>query len=108
MSEHEREPDIRLGDKPDWVDDPSIPPPGSFAEAFQKLGRDINDLGRAIYNEIPWHVKAFVSADEEIATSQARADRQRDEARHRHDWSPYLAILLALVAAALIVWWELS
>lgn len=54
---------------------------------------------------LPWYVKARISADEMIATSQARADKARDKHRHRHDWSPYVAILLALVAAAVIIWW---
>lgn len=62
-------------------------------------------LGRAVRYEIPWNIAARISADEEIATSQARADRQRDEARHRFDPSPYIAILLAFIAAGLIIWW---
>lgn len=86
-----------------------MPEPKTIQEAMEDFNAAARKLGqeyaRAWRSMVPWYVKARISADEEIATSQQRAEIGRDKHRHRMDWSPYAAIILAAIASCLIIWW---
>lgn len=83
-----------------------MPEPKTMQEAVSDFNAAAGDLGRAFYKSlVPWQIQARISANQEIAESQRRAEAGRDKHRHRTDWSPYAAIILAAIAACLIIWW---